>query len=164
MVESSQRSVKNEGLPRFKGMLADRLEPILNMEDIVRDNKERREAEEAAKKLKDELVKQTLYQQSLKIQKSVRNMQKNVLATALGIVGLSDVGPINIFDQKSPSGATGGLNLKFQNNAKPEQQTAEHSTTTSSKVLRKKVIMEDGTSKNFHVDYTGKMIYFDNQK
>lgn len=31
-------------------------------------------------------------------------------------------------------------------------------------ILKKKIAVDEGITKNYHVDYTGKMIYFDNQK
>lgn len=163
MVENSQKSVINEGMPRHRNILIEKLDPILDMQEVIKENNSRREAEEIAKKQKEEFVKQTLYQQSLKLQESMQGLQKNVLGAALGVVGLANLGIENLElgqPVASPNQAAATKNFQF----KPKDLKPLEKSASTAHILKKKTIMEEGIAKNFHVDYTGKMIYFDNQK
>lgn len=161
MVEASQKNVKYEGLPRFRNILVEKFEPLLDIEEVIRNNQRQKEAEEAAKRERDEFIKQTLYQQSLKLQESMRNLQTNVLGTALGVLGLSETDGAK-FDL-SKIGSTPKPQGSTQQVGKSEKP-GNLEKSASSRILTKKVAIEDGIAKNFHVDYTGKMVYYDNQK
>lgn len=131
----------------------EKFESLVDMDQIVKQNEARRKEQLALAKAKEERITQTLYQESIKMQESLKHLQ-------------AQLGNFN-FDIFLASGAS--------QNMLPNSETAEGfekskkelpsiQKTASSRSLKKKVVIEDGEPKNYHVDYTGKMIYYENQK
>ncbi len=174
MVETSQPEVKIEALPkqaRFRDIVAEGFESLVDMKQIVQQNEARRAAQEAEAKASEEIVKQTLYQESLKVQESLKNLQAQLSMinfdsffggtssqNALPTIEAIEAGDAKQEAGSKQAGSTANL-PKSRRDLPPLQKPA-----SSSRVLMKKTIVEDGEAKNYHVDYTGKMIYYDNQK
>lgn len=173
MVEDSQPSVKIDSLPRrarYHKIVAEKFPSIVNLDEVMQQNQKRRELEEKAKKAAEERVAQTLYQQSLNLQDSMYNLQDRILgivndhlSSPEGLAKFAALGSLGSpSDQKSSENQDKGGKGPEAGKALPPIEKSVGNL--SSKNLKKRVIIEDGEPKNYHVDYTGKMIYYDNQK
>lgn len=131
----------------------EKFESLVDMDQIVKQNEARREEQLALAKAKEERITQTLYQESIKMQESLKHLQ-------------AQLGNFN-FDIFLASGASQNMLLNSETAEgfeKSKKELPSIQKTAPSRSLKKKVVIEDGEPKNYHVDYTGKMIYYENQK
>lgn len=176
MVEGSQPDIKIECLPkraRYHKIVAEKFEPLVDIVEITKENQHRRAAVEKAKKESEERVAQTLYLQSLQMQESLAPIQKGILDIVTSQLyseeGQTRLKPTGSNGRGSPENKTHpkekpAADKVIGDKSKRELPPIEKSAASFSRVLKKKIVLEDGEPKNYHVDYTGKMIYYDNQK
>lgn len=117
MVDSSQGLIKNsnDNKKKFKDTVAEAYEPLVDMAEIARENKLRKEAETAKRKALDEKIASILHEESVyAIKYQLLNIISKHLFTEDGIARLASDHPI-LSPQKS-----GGVKLEDKNKSTQE--------------------------------------------
>lgn len=121
MVNESQNSIKNsnESKKRFKELIARPYEPVVDMEELARQNQARKLLEDAERRAKEEKIASILHEESGLVMKHTlmdiisKQINPERIAKLSGLVEMSP--------QKSPQPLSFFAGIKFS----PSQETSE---------------------------------------